>query len=213
VHLLPLSVVFNLFPRMVRDLARTQEKDIVLHIEGGESTANKRILEEMKVPLMHLIRNAVDHGIEPADERRRIGKALPAAIYLRAYQTSSDVVIELEDDGRGLDIEAIKNKARQGQFRHEDDLADMTPEQAQALIFSSGFSTGSYGANVAGRGIGLDVVSDNIENLKGSVRVDFVQGWGCLFRMKFPTAKNINLYVSNVTINKVKKGQTHAYAR
>ncbi|MDM8553807.1 hybrid sensor histidine kinase/response regulator [Desulfococcaceae bacterium HSG7] len=186
VRLLPLATVFNLFPRMVRDLARTQEKEIDLQIEGGETTADKRILEEMKDPLMHLIRNAVDHGIEPLAERRKIGKSTPAAIHLRAFQTSSDVVIEIEDDGRGLDIEAIRNKARQRKLRHEDDLTAMTPEQIQVLIFSSGFSTSTYVTDVSGRGIGLDVVRNNIANLKGSIHVESVLGRGCLFRMKFP---------------------------
>ncbi|MDM8541979.1 hybrid sensor histidine kinase/response regulator [Desulfococcaceae bacterium HSG9] len=186
VRLLPLSTVFNLFPRMVRDLARTQEKEIDLHIEGGETTADKRILEEMKDPLMHLIRNAADHGIEPPAERRRIGKSTPAAIHLRAFQTSSDVVIEIEDDGRGLNIEAIKNKARQRKLHHKDDLATMTPEQIQVLIFSSGFSTSSYVTDVSGRGVGLDVVRNNIANLKGSIKVESAPGRGCLFQMKFP---------------------------
>jgi len=186
VRLLPLSTVFNLFPRMVRDLARTQHKKIDLHIESGETTADKRILEEMKDPLMHLIRNAVDHGIEPLAERRRIGKAEPAAIHLRAFQTSSNVVIEVEDDGRGLDLAAIKNKARQRKLRNVDDLAAMTPEQVQALIFSSGFTTSTYVTDVSGRGIGLDVVRNNIANLKGTIRTESAPGRGCLFRMKFP---------------------------
>lgn len=186
VRLLPLSTVFKLFPRMVRDLARAQAKEIELQIEGGDATADKRILEDIKDPLMHLLRNAVDHGVETVDQRRRSGKTLPAIIRLRAYQTASEVVIEVADDGLGLDLEAIRRQARQRKIRHEDDLAAMTPEQIQSLIFSSGFSTSSYVTDVSGRGVGLDVVRNNVVNLKGSIQVFSEPGQGCRFLMRFP---------------------------
>ncbi|HEV8717584.1 MAG TPA: hybrid sensor histidine kinase/response regulator [Candidatus Binatia bacterium] len=186
IRLLPLSTIFNLFPRMVRDLARQQSKEIQFLVEGGDTTADKRILEELKDPLMHLIRNAIDHGLETPDERQRQGKPREGSLWLRAYQLATSIVIELRDDGRGLDLEAIKQKALQRKICGPETLETMTPEQVQALIFMPGFSTAQFVTDLSGRGVGLDVVRTTVENLKGAVQVESVRGTGCTFCLTLP---------------------------
>jgi two-component system chemotaxis sensor kinase CheA len=187
IRLLPLSTIFNLFPTMVRNLSREQSREAQLIIEGGETTADKRIIEEMKDPLMHIIRNAVDHGIEPPEERERHGKPRTGTIILRSYQAASSIVIEVKDDGRGLDIEAIRRSARKRRLWREDELDVMPTEQIQSLIFMSGLSTSSFVSDVSGRGVGLDVVRANVEHLKGNVMVESMPGEGCTIRIQLPT--------------------------
>lgn len=186
VRLLPLSTIFNLFPRMVRDIAKEQTKEVQLVIEGGVTTAEKNILEEMKDPLMHMIRNAIDHGIELPEERERKGKSRIGTIHLRAYQTATNIVIEVMDDGRGLDIETIKRTSVKRKISSEEELAAMMPEQVQSLIFNYGFSTSSFVTDVSGRGVGLNVVRTNIERLKGTVQLESASGGGCTFRVQLP---------------------------
>jgi two-component system chemotaxis sensor kinase CheA len=186
-RLLPLSTVFNLFPRMVRDLARQQAKEVELVIEGGETCADKHILEEIKDPLMHLIRNAIDHGIELPSEREKAGKSRVATIRLRGLQNARSIAIEISDDGRGLNIEQIRQAALQRGVCREEDLNTMSPAQIQNLIFTSGFSTRLAVTQMSGRGVGLDVVRTNIERLKGDVWVESMAGQGCLFRMQIDT--------------------------
>lgn len=186
-RLLPLSTIFNLFPRLVRDLARQQDKEVELMIEGGETTADKRILEEMKDPLMHLLRNAIDHGIETPSEREKMGKPPGATLRLRGYHTATNIVIEVSDDGRGLDIERIKQTAIKRAICTEEELATLTPSQIQSLIFAPGFSTRTFVTEVSGRGVGLDVVRTNVEVLKGTIQVESVVGKGCTFRLQLGT--------------------------
>lgn len=183
-RLLPFSTIFNLFPRMVRDLARQEGKQVELIIEGGETCADKRILEEMKDPLMHLLRNAIDHGIESPTERERTGKPTAATISLRSYQTATHIVIEVKDDGRGLDLNRIKQTALKRGICREDDFATLSPSQIQSLIFAPGFSTAPLVTEVSGRGVGLDVVQTNVEKLKGNIQIESVPGKGCLFRIQ-----------------------------
>ncbi|XWK90466.1 MAG: hybrid sensor histidine kinase/response regulator [Phormidium sp.] len=186
-RLLPLSTIFGLFPRMVRDLGKQQGKEINFIIEGGETKADKRIIEEMKDPLMHMIRNCVDHGIETVEERCRVGKPPQGTIILRAKQTTTNVVIEVIDDGRGLDIEKIKQTALKRRVCREEELSTMTPSQIQSLIFTPGFSTRTFVTEVSGRGVGLDVVRNNVEHLKGNIQVESNFGMGCTIRMLLPT--------------------------
>jgi two-component system, chemotaxis family, sensor kinase CheA len=186
IRLLPLSAIFNLFPRMVRDLARQQSKEVQFFVEGGDTTADKRILEEMKDPIMHLIRNAIDHGLETPEERQRQGKPRGGSLWLKAYQMAASVVIELRDDGRGLNLEAIKQKALQRKICRPETLETLTPEQVQALIFMPGFSTAQFVTDVSGRGVGLDVVRTTVENLKGTVRIESAVGTGCAFYLQLP---------------------------
>ncbi len=186
-RLLPLSTIFNLFPRLVRDLARQEGKLVELVIEGGETRADKRILEEMKDPLLHMIRNAIDHGIESPAERKRKGKPETATIILRGYQTPTSIILEICDDGRGLDVEGIKQTAvRRGLYRPEE-LEMLTPGQIQALILSPGFSTRTMVTEISGRGVGLDVLRTNVERLKGNVEVHSPPGQGCTIRIQLGT--------------------------
>ena len=185
-RLLPLSTVFALFPRMVRDLAKQQNKEVELIIEGGEIGVDKRILEEMKDPLMHLLRNALDHGIEAQPERERQGKPHSGAVLLRAVREGSGVLLEVRDDGRGLDTEAIRKVALKRGLHDEATLAAMTPAQLQQLIFLPGFSTSTFVTELSGRGVGLDVVRVNVERLKGDIRMESSPQQGTVMQVRLP---------------------------
>ncbi|MUG98215.1 response regulator [Scytonema sp. UIC 10036] len=183
VRLVPLSAIFNLFPRTVRDLAKQQSKEVNLQIEGGETCVDKRILEEMKDPLLHLLRNAVDHGIETPLERQQADKLPTATIQIRASQQGNTVTIEVADDGRGLDVEAIKQTAVRRGICTQEELLRMSMAEIQSLIFVPGFSTRTSVTEISGRGVGLDIVRANVERLKGNILVEFTPGAGCLFRI------------------------------
>ncbi|RZM81795.1 hybrid sensor histidine kinase/response regulator [Leptolyngbya iicbica] len=186
-RLLPLSTIFNLYPRLVRDLARQEHKSVKLAIAGADTRADKRILEEMKDPLLHMIRNAIDHGIESPEERVRQGKPETATITLRGYQTPTSIVIEVSDDGRGLNVEAIKQTALRRGICRPEELESMTPGQIQNLILSPGFSTRTMVTEISGRGVGLDVLRTNVERLKGSIEVSSEPGQGCTIRVQLGT--------------------------
>ncbi|HEU0186704.1 MAG TPA: response regulator [Gallionellaceae bacterium] len=185
-RLLPLSTVFALFPRMVHDLAKAQGKEAELAIEGGEIGVDKRILEEMKDPLMHLLRNAIDHGIEPPAERERQGKPRGGMVRLRALREDSTVLLEVRDDGHGLNLEAIKQVALKHGLHDEAALAAMTPAQLQQLIFLPGFSTSTFVTELSGRGVGLDVVRVNVEHLKGDIRMESSPQQGTVMQVRLP---------------------------
>jgi two-component system, chemotaxis family, sensor kinase CheA len=195
-RLLPLSTIFNLFPRTVRDLAKREGKEVELVIEGGETQADKRILEEMKDPLMHMIRNSIDHGIEPAADRTKLGKPAVATLRIKGYNTANNIIIEVADDGRGLNIDRIKQTAIKRNICTPEELAVMTEGQIQSLIFAPGFSTRTFVTEVSGRGVGLDVVRTNVEALKGSIQVESLPGKGCTFRLQVSTS----LATTNVLI-------------
>ena len=195
-RLLPLSTIFNLFPRAVRDLAKREGKEVELVIEGAETRADKRILEEMKDPLMHMIRNAIDHGIETPEERKKLGKLPVATLRIKGYQTASNIIIEVADDGRGLNLDQIKQTAIKRNICTLEELANMTENQIQFLIFAAGFSTRTFVTEVSGRGVGLDVVRTNVEALKGSIQVESISGKGCTFRLQVSTS----LATANVLI-------------
>lgn len=182
-RLLPFSTIFNLFPRTVRDLAQQQGKEINLLVEGGDINVDKRILEEMKDPLLHLLRNAIDHGVETPQERQQLGKPPIATIRLRGYQVGNTVTIEVIDDGRGLNVAAIKQSAVRRGVCSEHELSQLSTSQIQALIFAPGFSTRTVVSEISGRGVGLDVVRANVERLKGNIHVEFTPLEGCLFRI------------------------------
>jgi two-component system, chemotaxis family, sensor kinase CheA len=186
-RLLPLSTVFQTLPRTIRDLAKQQAKDVELIIEGGDTTADKSILEEIKDSLLHLVRNAIDHGIETPDERQAVGKPTTAKIWLKGYQTDNKIVIEIADDGRGLDLEKIKQTALKRGLYDSEELESMSLSQIQSLIFVPGFSTRSFITEISGRGIGLDVVRNNIERLKGEIQIESKPGQGCTFRIQLNT--------------------------
>ncbi|MCC5651131.1 response regulator [Nostoc sp. XA013] len=198
-RLLPFATIFNLFPRMVRDLAQQQGKLVELILEGKDTLADKRLLEEMKDPLIHILRNAIDHGIEPPQERERLGKPTTATIRLKAYQTPTNIVLEISDDGRGLDLDKIKQIAVKRGICGEEESAAMTPSQIQALIFAPGFSTAPLVTEVSGRGVGLDVVQTNVEKLKGTIEVESFPGLGCTLRVNL----GITLATAHVLIVQV----------
>ncbi len=181
IRMLPLQTVFALFPRMVRDLARQQGKEIDFVIEGGDVLADKQILEALKDPLTHILRNAIDHGIETLAERG--AKPTTARLTLRGLQRGNQIEIIITDDGQGLDLEAIRATAIRRGLYTSAELDQMNPEQIQSLIFVAGFSTRTAVTELSGRGVGMDVVRANIEKLKGSIRIESTPGQGCNFRL------------------------------
>jgi len=185
-RLVPLSTIFNQFQRSVRELSKDQGKAVTLVIEGGETLADKHLVEEIKDPLMHLIRNAVDHGIELPEERERGGKARTGTIRLKGCESPTHIVIEIQDDGRGLDLEALKLAALKCRLVSPEALAAMTTSQLQSMIFWTGVSTSAFISDVSGRGVGLDVVRVNVERLKGRIQVESSPARGCSIRIELP---------------------------
>jgi two-component system, chemotaxis family, sensor kinase CheA len=184
VRMVPIGQVFDRFPRMVRDLAKARGKEIHLEIAGAETDLDKTIVDEVGEPLMHLIRNCVDHGIEPPDVREARGKPRHGTVKLNAYHEGNQVIIEVSDDGGGIDLQRVREKAiRIGAIDESDRLND---REIIELIFTPGFSTAAQVTDVSGRGVGMDVVKKNILRLKGVFDVDSVQGEGTKFTMKLP---------------------------
>lgn len=184
VRMVPLATVFRRFPRVVHDLAASLEKQVAVEITGEDTELDKQMIEQIGDPLTHLVRNAVDHGIEPSTDRVAAGKPAEGKIGLHAYHEGGNVVIEVRDDGRGLDRERIHRKAiAQGLVKAEEPL---TEEQIHSLIFAPGFSTAQQVTDVSGRGVGMDVVKRNIEAINGSVGIDSRQGQGSVFRIRLP---------------------------
>jgi two-component system chemotaxis sensor kinase CheA len=182
----PLSVVFNKFPRVIRDLAHRLDKEIRLTQIGQEVELDKSIVEMLSDPLTHLIRNCADHGIEPVLQRQRAGKDPQGEVVLRAYQEGGKVIIEVLDDGRGIDVEAVKRKAVERGVISEERAMEMSAREAQVLIFAPGFSTVEKVSDISGRGVGMDVVKTNIERLGGTVEIDSVLGKSTRITMKLP---------------------------
>ncbi|MEO0456599.1 MAG: Hpt domain-containing protein [Cyanobacteria bacterium P01_A01_bin.114] len=187
-RLLPLSSLFQTLPRTVRDLARQQNKQVELVLSGQETTADKRILEGIRDALMHLVRNAIDHGIESSKERVAAGKSPTATIGIKGYQTPNSIVIEVTDDGQGLDLEQIKQTAIRRRLYSAEELEGMSAKQIQELILSPGFSTRTFITEISGRGVGLDVVRNNVERLQGNIQIDSLPGQGCTFRLQVSTS-------------------------
>jgi len=185
-RMLPIGKVFNKFPRLVRDLARELGKKVRLIIEGEDTELDKSIIEEIGDPLVHMIRNAVDHGIEPPEERKKLGKPEEGIIWLKAYNEGNMIVIEIKDDGRGMDPEKLKQKAIEKGIITPAEAENMSDKEAFMLIFRPGFSTAEKVTNVSGRGVGMDVVKTNIEKLNGIIEVDSVPGKGSTFKLKIP---------------------------
>jgi two-component system, chemotaxis family, sensor kinase CheA len=182
-RLLPMTTIFSLFPRMVRELAKEQSKEINFVIEGGNLLLDKRLLEEIKDPLMHLLRNAIDHGIELPAERQHNGKLAAATLLIQVRQTGGQTTIEILDDGRGLDLQRIKATAINRGLHTKAELESMSVDQVQSLIFAAGFSTRKRVTELSGRGVGLDIVRTNVERIKGSVDVESQPDRGCTFRI------------------------------
>ncbi|MEN3202633.1 MAG: chemotaxis protein CheA [Atribacterota bacterium] len=185
-RMLPLAEVFNRFPRMVRDLARNFGKEIDFVVEGEDTELDRSLIEEITDPLIHLLRNAVDHGIEPPEERIALGKPPRGRILLKAYQEENSVVILVQDDGRGIDVEKIRKKALALGLVTQEELARMSDREAIEFIFYSGFSTNENVTDVSGRGVGMDIVRRNIERVNGQVHVESEKGKGTTFFLRLP---------------------------
>jgi two-component system chemotaxis sensor kinase CheA len=186
VRMVPLGQVFDKLARVIRKIGRESEKDVRLNISGAETELDKLIVEELSDPLMHMVRNAIDHGIEGTDERVAQGKSGAGRIDLRAYQKGNRVVIEVEDDGRGMDWREIRDRAVQRGFATRAQAEDMSPREAIGLIFEAGFSTRTSASELSGRGVGMDVVRTNISRLSGMIDVFSDPGRGTLFTITLP---------------------------
>jgi two-component system chemotaxis sensor kinase CheA len=184
VRMVPIGQVFDRFPRMVRDVAKARGKEVQLVISGAETDLDKTIVDEVGEPLMHLLRNCVDHGIETPEERERRGKPRHGTISLNAYHEGNQIIIEVTDDGNGIDLERVRARGvKQGLIGSDDRLSD---REIIELIFTPGFSTAEVISDVSGRGVGMDVVKKNIGRLKGVFDVNTVPGAGTTFTIKLP---------------------------
>lgn len=199
--LVPLSNLFELFPRMVSELASACGKKVDFFIEGGEITVEKRIIEEMKDPIMHILRNAISHGIEFPEEREVLGKPSKGRIELKASQTANRIMLEISDDGRGLDLRQLKQAAIDRKIASYEEIEAMSPAEIQALIFTPGFSTTSKVTEISGRGIGMNVVRTRIEKLNGIIQVESKPGSGFKIIIQLP----ITLVTTHVLLVEVKK--------
>ncbi|GGF77084.1 chemotaxis protein CheA [Alteromonas lipolytica] len=182
-RMIPVSFVFNRFPRLVRDLAKTLDKKIELIIEGGETEVDKSMIEKLADPLTHLVRNSLDHGIEPLEKRLAAGKPEIGTIVLKAEQRGGNILISIKDDGGGLNREKILDKAISNGMDIDPKMPD---EEVWQLIFAPGFSTADAVTDVSGRGVGMDVVRRNIEAIQGGIDIVSVGGQGSTFTIKLP---------------------------
>ncbi|MBR9980474.1 MAG: chemotaxis protein CheA, partial [Desulfatitalea sp.] len=186
VRMLPIAQLFSRYPRLVHDLVRNTDKKVALEIHGEETELDRMVIEQIADPMVHIIRNAVDHGIEPAAERQRKGKPENGTLRLEAYYEGNYVVVEVSDDGRGIDAFQIKARAQSKGFATAEALAAMSDDQVLALIMKPGFSTVDEVTHTSGRGVGMDVVKDNIEKLNGTIEIISTPGHSTLFRIRIP---------------------------
>ncbi|MDN5360482.1 MAG: two-component system, chemotaxis family, sensor kinase CheA [Thermotogaceae bacterium] len=186
IRMVPISYVFNRFPRMVRDLARKNNKEIQLIISGQETEVDRTVVEEIGDPLVHLLRNAVDHGIESTEERYKLGKPPTGIVRLDAKHEGNNVVIDVQDDGKGLDREKIIAKAVERGLTDEMSAAALSDEEVFSFIFLPGFSTKDEVTDLSGRGVGMDVVKTSIENLNGSISIESEKGKGTKVTIRLP---------------------------
>src|SRR5436309_8612274 len=176
--MVPVEQLFRRFPRLVRAVSKQCRKDVALNLSGQNTDLDKRILDALAATLMHLVRNAVDHGIEPADERLTAGKAARGTVYLNAYHQGTQVVVEIRDDGRGMDPAQLRARAVEKGIVKPEEAKRLTDQETLNLIFESGFSTASEVTEVSGRGIGMDVVRTVLDRLKGTVHISSQLGSG-----------------------------------
>lgn len=186
IRMLPIANVFNKFPRLVRDLARKAGKQVELVMRGEETELDRSVIEEISDPLIHLLRNAVDHGLETPEERRAAGKPERGTILLTARHEESRIILTVEDDGRGIDVERVKASAVQKGLLTEAEAAALSHDEAIHLIFRPGLSTAKVVTDVSGRGVGMDIVRANIERLNGTITVETWPGQGTQFQITLP---------------------------
>ncbi|SMP15043.1 two-component system, chemotaxis family, sensor kinase CheA [Desulfurobacterium pacificum] len=182
----PIKKIFSKFPRLVRDLARKLNKKVQLIIEGEDTELDRSILDKLEDPLIHLVRNALDHGIEPPEERVMMGKPEVGTVRLFAYHEGDHIVVGIQDDGRGIDPEKVKKKALEKGLITPEQAAQMSDKEAYELIFLPGFSTADKVSDVSGRGVGMDVVASTIHALRGSIEIDSELGKGTTILLKLP---------------------------
>jgi two-component system chemotaxis sensor kinase CheA len=184
IRMVPISQIFSRFPRLVRDLSKSLNKKINLVIEGEETELDKSVIEDLLDPIMHSVRNSIDHGIESVEERKAAGKPEEGMVLLKATNEGNMIVIEISDDGKGIDVEAVKAKAVERGLISPNKL--LTDVEAFNLIFEPGFSTARQITSISGRGVGLDVVRRQIDKLNGTVTVSSERGKGTKFTIKLP---------------------------
>ncbi|MGG3495377.1 chemotaxis protein CheA [Peribacillus simplex] len=190
-RMVPVETVFNRFPKMVRQLARDLNKKVDLEIIGAETELDRTVIDEIGDPLVHLLRNAMDHGVETPEERLAKGKNEEGKILLKAYHSGNHVFIEIDDDGAGINKERVLNKALSNGILTKETAGTLTDRQIYELIFASGFSTAETISDVSGRGVGLDVVKNTIESLGGSVTIDSRENEGSIFLIQLPLTLSI----------------------
>ncbi len=196
VRMLPVSFVFQRFPRLVRDISRKLGKEVSLVLEGEDTEADKNIIEALADPLIHIVRNSLDHGIEQPDVRRAAGKPAEGKLMIRASQEAGRVIIDISDDGKGIDPAVIKRKAYDKGIIDEEALERLTDQEAVNLVFAAGFSTVDVVSDLSGRGVGMDVVRSAVERVNGTVTLQSTAGQGTRLRLSLP----LSMAVTNVMI-------------
>jgi two-component system, chemotaxis family, sensor kinase CheA len=186
IRMVPVEQLFRRFPRLVRDVAKQCGKDVALELSGQNTDLDKGILDALAEPLMHVVRNAVDHGVEDAEERIAAGKPARGTVYLNAYHQGTQVVIEIRDDGRGIDLTEIRKLAVEKGIVKAGEIQRLSDSEALNLIFEPGFSTAAQVTEVSGRGVGMDVVRAALDHLKGTVHVSSVKGHGTTIQLRVP---------------------------
>lgn len=182
----PIAKVFNKFPRMVRDLARQMEKEVELHISGEETELDKTVIEEIGDPLVHIVRNSIDHGMEMPADREAKGKHRCGRVELAAYQEGRNIVVSVRDDGKGMDPEALKRSAVEKGLIPAEEAEKLSRSDALNIIFIPGFSTAKAVSSISGRGVGMDVVKTNISRINGTITIDSEVGKGTLITFRLP---------------------------
>ena len=185
-RLVPISKLFNKIPRLVRDLCKESKKEIELHIEGENTELDRSLIETLHDPLIHIIRNSVDHGVEPPEDRMKKEKKPKGLLSMKAYNEGNHIIIEIYDDGNGINMQAVKDKVKEKGLVSESELNTMSPKDVMNLIFIPGLSTAKKVSNVSGRGVGMDVVKTNIEKMNGQVYVDSEEGKWTKLVIKLP---------------------------
>lgn len=190
-RMVPINTVFNRFPRMIRQLARDLEKEVKINIIGAETELDRTVIDEIGDPLVHLIRNAIDHGIESPEIRMKNGKPSEGTVTLEAYHSGNHIFVEISDDGAGIDKEKVKQKAVDKGIITSEEARSLSEQQTYELILASGFSTNEEISDVSGRGVGLDVVKNTIESLGGTISINAVQGEKSVFTIQLPLTLSI----------------------
>jgi len=208
-RMIPVQQLFSRFPRMVRDLSVSLNKEVNLVLEGGETEIDRTIMEEMSDPLIHLIRNAIDHGIENPEIRKKLGKPEQGTLRVTALPEDSNVIITVEDDGAGIDPQEIKQSAIKKRIVTEQEANNMTEQQLINLIFQTGFSTSQKVSDVSGRGVGMDIVKTHIEKLNGIIDVETCAGSGTKFIIKLPIKLPLTLAILKGLLVKI-SNETYA---